>query len=157
MTFPTAAAQASSGDSYDPWRQLATDWPEIEVRHEPLTGRLLGELRYPVIVLRRDSSPAQQRCTLAHELVHLERGILDCGPWLDREERTVELVAARRLITPRQLVTAVRELGDDADLRRLAVALEVDRQTLRTRLDALSRAERRQLNGRSSRRSWHVA
>ena len=58
-------------DRYDPWRDLAVHWPDVEVRIEPMTGSLLGVLRYPVIVLRAGTSAAQRRCTLTHEIVHL--------------------------------------------------------------------------------------
>jgi hypothetical protein len=133
------------GPSYDPWRELAASWPEVEVRLAPLGGRLLGELRYPVITLRAGTSAAQRRCTLAHEIVHLERGGGGCGPWAAREERLVHREAARRLITSGELRAAIAELGPEADRRSLARALEVDRETLVVRLQLLSEAEWRQM------------
>lgn len=140
---------------YDPWRDLRENWPEIETVLEPMAGRLLGELRYPVIALRADSSPAQRRCTLAHELVHLERGVLDCGPWAAREELLVHTEAARRLLPLPQLAGALRELGGDADLGGLAQLLDVDRQTAQLRLARLAADERRWLRARvDASRSW---
>lgn len=128
--------------AYDPWRDLAVNWPEIEVVVEPMRGRLLGELRYPVIALRAGTSAAQRRCTLAHELVHLERGTGECGRFAGREERLVHAEAARRLVSLGQLERALRELGGDADRGALAQLLEVDRETAVLRLRLLTTAER---------------
>lgn len=133
---------------YDPWRDLRENWPEIETVLEPMAGRLLGELRYPVIALRADSSAAQRRSTLAHEIVHLERGVFDCGPWAALEERLVHAEAARRLVRLPHLADALRELGGDADLAALARLLDVDRQTARLRLARLTARERRWLRAR---------
>ena len=127
--------------AYDPWRDLLENWPDVQVRVAPLAGRLLGELRYPLITLRADSSAAQRRCTLAHELLHLERGVRECGPWAEREERIIEAEAARRLVPLDALICALRCLGDE-DQGRLAVALDVDTQTLQARLGDLSAVER---------------
>jgi len=130
---------------YDPWLDLATNWPQLDVVVEPMVGRLLGELRYPVIALRAGTSAAQRRCTLAHELVHLERGTGECGIWAGREERLVHAQAARRLVSIGQLERALLELGGDADLAALAALLEVDRETAGLRLRLLPEAERRRL------------
>lgn len=130
---------------YDPWHHARQAWPEIRVLAGPLPGDLLGVLRYPVIVLRAGTTVAQQRCTLAHELVHLERGIGDSGPWSDREERLVHREAARRLIGLTELCDAVAAAGGTDDLAALAHTLDVDGETLSCRLEALSAAERDQV------------
>jgi hypothetical protein len=134
-----AGTQQTSG--YDPWCDLAANWPEVDVVIEAMPGRLLGVVRYPVIALRAGTSAAQRRCTLAHEIVHLERGVTDCGPWAGREELLVHREAARRLIPLPLLTAAARELGADGDLARLASALAVDRETLRCRLAMLTPEE----------------
>lgn len=126
---------------YDPWRDVAENWPEVDVVIEPMAGRLLGVVRYPVIALRAGTSAAQRRCTLTHEIVHLERGVTECGPWAGREELLVHREAARRLIPLPVLTAAARELGTDGDLARLAQALAVDLETLRCRLDLLTPEE----------------
>jgi hypothetical protein len=141
---------------YDPWADVALRWPEVRVLVRPLAGRLLGELSYPVIVLRADSSAAQRRCTLAHELVHLERGTADCGPWSSREEDAVHAEAARRLISLRQLRHALREHGDD-HFGTLAAALDVDADTLRSRLRLLTSRERAELMAQLRRSLWPVS
>lgn len=130
---------------YDPWRDLLENWPELDVVVEPMPGKLLGELRYPVIALRSGTSAAQQRCTLAHELVHLERGVEDCGPWAGREEVLVHSEAARRLVSLASLAGAIRELGGDHDVGALAQVLDVDRQTVLLRLRRLTTVERARL------------
>jgi hypothetical protein len=136
---------------YDPWSDLALNWPDVEVRIEPMRGTLLGRLCYPVISLRSGTSAAQRRCTLAHEIVHLERGAGDCGQWAAREEMLVHTEAARRLCRLDDIAAAVRALGGEPDFGALAQALEVDRQTLGLRLQRLSTAERQQLHTRLAR------
>ena len=126
-----------------------------------MTGDLLGEAREDgaVIALRAGTSAAQRRCTLAHEIVHLERGLRDCGPWLHREEQTVHRTAARRLITVSELAAAIRDLGRADDRAALAQALDVDTETLLVRLATLEPAERRALRRALARCAplWAVA
>jgi hypothetical protein len=141
---------------YDPWDDARTNWPDVEIVLEPMSGRLLGWLRYPLIALRADSSPAQRRCTLAHELVHLERGVVECGPWATREELRVHREAARRLIPIEPLAIAVRTAGGTHDLAALARTLDVDRETLGLRLRELGPADRRLITRRMS-DLWSVA
>lgn len=143
--------------AYHPWRDLRDHWPEVEVRIEPLLGDLLGELRYPVIRLRAGTSAAQRRCTLTHELVHLERGVRDCGRWAAREEYLVHAEVARRLIPLEPLVRAVREAGGTADPALLAEALDVDQETLMLRLQLVTRPERARIRAGAVRELWSVA
>lgn len=146
---------------YDPWLDLRENWPHLHVVVEPMAGRLLGELRYPVIALRAGTTAAQRRCTLTHEIVHLERGVRDCGPWTDREERHVHAEVARRLVTSEQFVRAVREVGGIqggvADVLRLAHVLDVDRETMRVRLALVTPAERRRVRALRLAEVWSVA
>src|SRR5438270_283679 len=102
---------------YDPWLDVRLNWPAVRVVIERMTGDLLGEVRDggAVIALRAGTSAAQRRCTLAHEIVHLERGLRDCGQWLHREEQAVHRTAARRLITVTELAAAIRDLGTADD------------------------------------------
>ena len=148
-------------DRYDPWRDVRLNWPEVRVVIERMTGDLLGEARDggAVIALRAGTSAAQRRCTPAHEIVHLERGLRDCGQWLHREEQTVHRTAACRLITVTDLVAAIRDLGGADDLGALAQALDVDRETLTVRLAALDQDELRTLRRALTRCAplWAVA
>jgi hypothetical protein len=141
---------------YDPWRDVAENWPELQVTVEPMEGDLLGTVEWPVIALRADSSPAQRRCTLCHELVHLERGIWDCGPWADREERAVHSEVALRLIPLQALADAVAELGGTEPRGALAGQLDVDGETLDLRLAELDRRERAVIRARVG-SAWRAA
>lgn len=146
---------------YDPWADLRQNWPDVTVVIEPMTDDLLGEVRDDgrLIALRADTSAAQRRCTLTHELVHLERGILDCGPWLQREEDLVHAEASRRLVTLDSLAAGIRALGGADDQAALAHWLDVDSETLAVRLHRLSSAERAMLRRALARQSplWSVA
>ena len=153
----TADPTPRSAGRYDPWHDLSVNWPEVEVVLEPMAGDLLGTLRYPVIALRSGTSAAQRRCTLAHELVHLERGVGDYGPWAAREEFLVHREVARRLVTPDALAAAVRALGGAEDIAALAQALDVDAHTLRLRLELLTPEERARIRTRAASEWWRVA
>ncbi|WP_314711849.1 ImmA/IrrE family metallo-endopeptidase [Propionibacterium acidifaciens] len=99
-----------------------------------------------VVTLRPGLSQAQRRCTLAHELVHVERGPVPADPWLAaREERAVEAEAARRLIGLDALADA---LAWSAWPDEVADELWVDEQTLNARVAGLSRSERAWLDQR---------
>ncbi|HST49621.1 ImmA/IrrE family metallo-endopeptidase [Jatrophihabitans sp.] len=157
--LPTTALRPSP--PYDPWADLRQNWPDVKVVIEPMTDDLLGEVRDDgrLIALRADTSAAQRRCTLTHELVHLERGILDCGPWLQREEDLVHAEASRRLIPLDSLAAGIRELGGADDQGALAHWLDVDSETLAVRLHRMSSAERRALRRALARQAplWSVA
>jgi hypothetical protein len=146
---------------YDPWQALQSEWPHIVVRIEPLAGDLLGEARSDegVIALRAGTSPGQRRCTLTHEIVHLERGLADCGPWQAREELLVHAEVARRLLPLPLVASAIRQIGGDHDRAALAEQLDVDVETLQLRLRLLSRADQRQLRVlfESQAQLWSVA
>jgi hypothetical protein len=153
-TQPTAVRGDASRHGYDPWQDLRENWPEIQLGIEALPGNLLGELSYPRIVLRAGTSAAQRRCTLAHEIVHLERGVRDCGPWAAREELYVHDAAARRLLPVAALADAICVLGSSQDVPALAELLDVDGETLRLRLHRLGRTERRVVQSRLDGASW---
>jgi hypothetical protein len=148
---------AASWPRYNPWQDVRENWPDVEVVIESMAGDLLGELRYPTIALRADTSAAQRRCTLAHELVHLERGLRDCGPWAAREELQVHAEAARRLIHAGELAHAIRDTGGSHDLASLAALLDVDVETVSLRLRLLSARERAQVRASGVRELWSVA
>ena len=151
--------------AYNPWHHLQTHWPWAEVAIEPLPGDLLGVTRFPPlrIALSSHSSPAQQRCTLAHEIVHLERDPISDDEadqplaWSPREERRVHAVAAVRLIHADALVAAIRDLGGSDDCAALSALLEVDAETLRVRLALLDAGERAAIWQQVGTELWAVA
>lgn len=124
---------------YDPWHEVSR-FAGLTVVEAPLPPRLRGLIDFEnnTITLSSDLLPVEQRCTLAHELVHAER-----GPVLmrhtAREEAAVSAIAARRLIPLDELTEALR-WSDDAAL--LAHDLGVDARTVRIRLRTLTDAER---------------
>lgn len=130
-----------------PWRRLRAlaDW-SLQWAHLPegLLGWTDHEQRR--IVLHRDMLQVERRCTIAHELEHVQRGPVPADPWLAaREESAVEQAAARRLI-------GLEALGDalawSLDEHEVADVLWVDVDTLRVRMAHLHPSERAYLLGR---------
>ncbi|WP_092808103.1 ImmA/IrrE family metallo-endopeptidase [Klenkia marina] len=125
---------------YDPWADLAGRADlTLSWRHQKPCGQYFHHDR--VIALRRGLTGAQARSTLAHELVHAERGDVGLSDAaLDaRQELIVQREAARRLIPLAALADAVRWTCHPAEAAEL---LHVDRGTLRTRLAMLTEAEK---------------
>lgn len=84
--------------------------------------------------------PAERRCALMHELVHVEHRHTGCqGP---RVERRVREETARRLISPTHLLEAYRWTQHPAEL---AAELGATEAVVRDRLESLSDRERRRL------------
>lgn len=124
---------------WHPWRWLRDHHPDVVVHHLPLPTDRMGEVSGAEIRLDERLSQAERRCTLTHELVHIERrGHEHPNPAV--EEATVERETARRLITERQLVDAFR-WHRHPSLRELAEHLWVDQQTALTRMENLDPIE----------------
>lgn len=159
-TTSNSRAARPRDDRYDPWTDLYRNWPDYRVVIEPMPGDLLGQVREGgIIAICEDSSSRQQKCTLAHEILHLERGLDPCGQWQQREEAAIEAEVARRLIPLPALARALREAGGDHDRATLCTLLDVDRLILQARFDDLSAGERAGLRGmlRNQRELWSVA
>lgn len=109
----------STSTPYHPWRHLHQAWRHVNVEHvDDIAGDRLGETNgSDLIRLRRRQLQVERRCTLAHELIHLERG--DEGECPVPLEADIDREAARRLIPWRDLLQAVRwargmdELADE--------------------------------------------
>lgn len=85
------------------------------------------------------------RCTLAHELVHVERGTPP--PGLDlKEERKVDRIAARRLTSTEELMEAVVWTQNTENRRILAHELSLDLTMLDIRLQAITDQEMAAIN-----------
>lgn len=140
---PTSYAPLAT--RWNPWRALVEEHPDYQVISDyELPGSICGLTSFPKkrIWLCKLLSDVQRECTLAHELVHIERGMLP----EDRleaiaEERAVEEIAARRMIPTRDLlhVAVTRPSSTSA---AWAALLRVDRQTLHVRLRTLKTGER---------------
>lgn len=103
-----------------------------------LPGGLMGCVDHEqrVIWLTTGLTQAERRCTIAHEVGHLERGPAPDDPALaDQEERAVDAWAARLLIPTGALVRAFQW---SQHLDEVAEELWVDERMLRARLRALT-------------------
>lgn len=133
--------------AYDPWAQLAA-LPDIRLywRHQRPCGAYHHHDR--AIFLRHGLTEAQSRSTLAHELVHAERGDVELSEAAlnARQELVVEREAARRLISLQALADAVRWTCHPGEV---AEVLSVDVGTLRARLQHLTDDERAVLDAAS--------
>lgn len=89
------------------------------------------------VSIRTDLTQSERRSTLAHELIHLDRGPAIVG-FEDHEERIVDEEAARWLIPLDKLADALVWAFDDEELADL---LWVDLGTVQARLVTLTAAE----------------
>lgn len=104
-------------DMYHPWHVLRDEWPHIHVEYvDEIPGDRMGETDGRIIRLARQLQ-VERRCTLAHELIHLEKGdSRDCSPAVDAE---IDREAARRLIPwpcrlePVRWARSTGELGEE--------------------------------------------
>lgn len=133
--------------TWHPWRHLRVRYPDVQVScRSRLPDQLMGLQKGRRIWLCRTLTQAERRCTLTHELVHLERGPLPADPVAAAvEEHAVDRIAARRLITIGSLVDGLRWTRDPA---QLAEHLWVDVPTLQTRMAALDPVEVAELENR---------
>lgn len=121
---------------FHPWRALRAlptvdvTWPLLRVAY----GRTDG---LSVIEIDRRLGQTERRCTLTHELVHIERGHTCAQPPV--VEHAVCVETARRLIPLLALTTA---LAYSTDLDFAAWDLWVTRDVLDDRLDGLTGDER---------------
>lgn len=125
---------------YSPWADLSS-LPGWAVRYVDLPGAEFGRTHWGnhTILLDRRLSQVQRRCTLAHELCHVERGpVLDDPVLVAREEQAVTQLAARRLIALDDLASGLRWTRDRGEL---AHELWVTRKALRIRMDHLHPSE----------------
>lgn len=120
---------------YSPWAHAAAH-PHLTITHTDLPAGIAGLTDGRTIWISRRLTQAGRRCTLAHELVHIERGTTAVD---EREERTVDQIAAARLIPLPALMDVARWTGCKVEA---AEELWVDRTMLTARLNTLTPAER---------------
>lgn len=129
----------------DPWRALATSWPWIPVyvrRLPDVWGQTIWpDSGKPYIELAHDLGPIQQRCTLAHEMHHLEAG-RPCRSLCDRDEREVREATARWLLPD---LAPVGGTLASAAVPAAAERLNVTTQVLVDRLASLTEVEEAEL------------
>lgn len=138
--------------AYDPWADLherphiCCDWHSVELPAG--AGWWLPDVLG--IVLDRRLTQVERRCTLAHELRHVDNGdeqiahIGPDGPRLARRQETrADRQAARLLIDLRALADALCAHPDAPAL--VADELDVTPDVLHCRLDSMGAAERERL------------
>ena len=127
---------------YHPWRHAR----DLDLTIELVPNlRARGTYSAGLVQIRQGLSQRERRATLAHEIVHYERGDegVACSRWhLQKLERQVHLVAARRLITIEDLADAVIS---EPDYHCMAHKLWVDDYTFRLRLAHVTDKERAQI------------
>lgn len=125
---------------WHPWRHAGEHYPHVLIHiDQELPGLIWGLTNGQRIWLCRKLNQVRRRCTLTHELVHLERGPVPADPvGRAREELAVSVEAARRLITLAALAEALRWTREPAEL---ADHLWVDQPTLRARMENLDPLE----------------
>ncbi|MFC4223536.1 ImmA/IrrE family metallo-endopeptidase [Lysinibacter cavernae] len=100
---------------YDSWAHAAS--LGLTVTYGPLS-RQDHDAEYlhddKLVILRRGLTTREERCTLAHEIVHAEREDtpMPYGPAHDKRERLVNRIAANRLICDVDLMAAVAASDD---------------------------------------------
>lgn len=128
--------------TFHPWHRLR------ELAHVRLEwvddDEAMGHTDFTCIRLTLGMTQAERRCTLTHELVHIERGPCEPGDEV-REEEIVERLAARLLIDMRKLAET---LAWAPDTDSAAAELWVDIPTLQARLRGLHPSERAYLRKR---------
>jgi IrrE N-terminal-like domain len=121
---------------FHPWHKLRA-LSQVQLSWVVMPGRLGETNGVDHIRMHPHQNQAQRRCTLAHELAHIELGhVHGCSL---AEERTAGELAARWLIDIGELADAARWARSPEEL---ADELWVDVETIHIRLGALSDAER---------------
>lgn len=136
-TVPIDAAR------WNPWEALVMDHREVSCSFDYQLPREILKLSRPSqIWVCKTLNPLEREATLAHELIHVERGIFGLGDPEVRaaEEREVEEITARRLIPLRDLISVVLK-HPHSDLDDWAHQLRVDVWLLRVRILTLTDTE----------------
>ena len=121
---------------YNPWDHLRTTFPRVRVEFARLEGRCGETNGRDVIRLDKRLLQVERRCTLAHELVHLEAG--EGRACSAAREREVNRIAAARLVQFEALVKAARWARSPIEL---AEELWVTTSMLEARCETLTASE----------------
>lgn len=134
-----SVAPATVPIMFHPWRALRR-MRGVDVIWMRMDGRLGATDGRSLILMHPDQSQVQRRCTLAHELAHIELGHINGAT--PREEAAAREHAARRMISLERLMDALRWAES---MEEVADELWVDHQMLIDRLDTLTDDERQAL------------
>lgn len=120
------------------WSTLLAAHPDTDIwPTNSLPPTVLGCTDGSSIWLAVEQTVAEARCTLVHELIHLERGHSACQP--PEVEADVAREAASRLLPIDELADALLRTRSEFEAAKM---LWVDVDTLRTRLASLDDVER---------------
>ncbi|WP_052621271.1 hypothetical protein [Mycobacteroides abscessus] len=137
------------GERWNPFEALAVDHSGVRCSFDRELPEQVWGLSGPgrIWVCKRLGGVARE-CSLAHELIHHERGVFGLRDPQERaaEEKLVDTLTAQRMIPWRSLVLTVFS-DPHGDLARWASQLRVDRPTLNMRLLTLTEVERITLEG----------
>lgn len=120
--------------AWNPWRALRSR-PRVELRFADLAGRKglwQRDAQGDLIILDAGLDRRSRRCVLAHELVHVERGIgfgAATPETMQREEEQVRREVARRLVPPVELAIYLERTADGTGITVTDVAEEFDVDT----------------------------
>lgn len=122
---------------HHPWRDLRSR-DDVTVHWAALPPGLLGASAGTDIWMEKRQLQVERRCTLTHELVHLDMEHDGCYPHLE-SEHVVRRVTARRLLSPHQLVPVAQWTQS---VEEAADELWVTPEVLRDFMASLSPVER---------------
>ncbi|MCV7222966.1 ImmA/IrrE family metallo-endopeptidase [Mycolicibacterium elephantis] len=152
LALLTSATLAGWDDNapppWNPWAYLEAYHPDVLVTDAyRLPDHSMGLHLGRKIWLCRKLNQAERRSTLAHEIVHIERGPVPSDPAMAAaEERVVDEIASRRLIRTEDLGRIAARYARQAS-RAWARHLWVDVPMLHARLTTLDAVERKELAG----------
>lgn len=115
---------------WDPWEALDASGIELVFASlGALRGMWQRDRHGDVIVLDHGLDRRAQRCVLAHELIHAERGIghgAATAATMQREEEWTRREVARRLVPPPQLAVFLATHTDGVGVVDVAEAFDVE-------------------------------
>lgn len=150
MTVTAVAYGPAVMSRWHPWRVLGRMRHVVVEWTDDLPRDVLGDTDGVArIRMANGQLQVERRCTITHEMIHVERGHTGCCDV--KAEARVRREAARRLITVAALGEAMAFYGEH-DHEALADELWVDLDTLQTRLNHLHPSERGYLRRRLERR-----
>ena len=125
----------------NPWADL-TARPSLDLCWGGLPPGQLGATDGHRIWIATGLTVRERRCTLAHELVHIDLGLVSDVTWAS--EQRVRDVTARRLLPDIDAVASA--LAGGVDMATASDELWVTEDVLTDRLTTLADAERAMLN-----------
>lgn len=135
--------------TYSPWADAAQRHPDIHIERcdiAPARGVWVASER--VILIDRGLNQTERRCTLAHELAHIDLEHVEAPGWFARRlEHEADRLAAKRLLADIDAIAdAICTHPLDPDL--VAEQLGVTMRVLKKRLKRLTETEKAHIEQR---------